>query len=116
MTTVSLATRLNDVLELEYAALMNGDISAIAQLSADKLAILEEMSEFDDYEYTVLEKFRVTLIRNQLLANSAIEGMRSAIQRARDVQSVASGLQTYTAGGQNALVALAKGQTLSKRS
>jgi hypothetical protein len=42
--------------------------------------------------------------------------MRSAIQRARDVQSVASGLQTYTAGGQNSLVALSKGQTLSKRS
>jgi Rps23 Pro-64 3,4-dihydroxylase Tpa1-like proline 4-hydroxylase len=116
MTTENLAARLNDVLELEYAALMNGEIAAIAQLSADKLEILEEMSEFEDYEYTVLEQFRVMLIRNQLLTNSAIEGMRSAIQRARDVQSVASGLQTYTAGGQNSLVALSKGQTLSKRS
>lgn len=111
-----LAERLSAHLDEEYVALINGDINKIETLAEAKLEILERVSEVPIAHMRAFERLRERLLRHQILTNSAMEGMRNAILRARDVQSVSKSLRTYSASGKPSDVQVAVGQALSKRS
>ena len=116
MTAATLKARLEDVLEQEYKALVTGQIDAIEQLGAEKLSVLENFSQNYRSQVLLLEPLRERLVRNQILAASAIEGMRNAINKAREIKDVSTNLRTYGPDGSGSSVALQEDRLLSKRS
>lgn len=111
-----LMRRLEEVLASEYQALMAGEISALEELGSQKLIVLEEVAGLPIEQVTQFEGLRAKLLRNQLLAHSALEGMRVAIARARETSEIAQSLKTYGSDGQPSSIRTRAGGTLSKRS
>lgn len=116
MQTSKIPEKLSKLLEDEYAALLNGDLGEIARLGNEKLSLLDGFSHYETSKPGELEVLRGKLIRNQILTQSAIEGMRTAIARAREIHSVATELKTYHANGKPAALPMVRASKLSKRS
>jgi len=105
-----------EILELEYGALLEGDLDKIAQYGAEKNRILAQVSELNEVEMQGFAFLKPKLSRNQLLTESALNGMRIAVRRLKEVRQVHTVLHTYTANGQKTCVLLHKDHKLSKRS
>lgn len=112
----SIAARLDAHLNAEYKALIDGDLAKIETLAEEKVALLETIEKMPLKDLEQFQVFRERLLRHQILTQSALEGMRAAILRAKEVQSVSKSLSTYTARGSQTRVSVEMGQTLSKRS
>lgn len=115
-TAKTVSHRLAEILEEEYQALTNGDLDGIERLGAAKLEVLQAVQALPPASVAKLEPIREALIRNQLLVQSAIEGMRKAIARAREIGEVAEALKTYRRDGRKSRVAIQMSGKLSKRS
>jgi len=89
------------------------DIEAFAEAKA---SLLHEVSQLPVSDIAQFQALREKLVRNQLLTHSAISGMRSAIERAKEISAVSRNLTTYTAAGTSNSVAVETGRNLSKRS
>ena len=111
-----MSKKLDALLEQEYRALLGGDLKAIEDLGAQKVELLEKVSGLPLDDLSRFSALRLRLIRNQMLAQSAIAGMRNAITRAKDIRDVSSSLRTYRQDGQKTSVAMRSGDSLSKRS
>lgn len=116
MSVATLTDKLESVLEQEYHALLSGSLDQIETLGREKLGLLERMSELSVRELESFITFRDRLFRNQNLAQSAIAGMRKAINRTKDITDVSSGLRTYGPDGQHIRFAAKTSGGLSKRS
>lgn len=112
----SLARDLGSLLQREYVALLDGDLTAFEHLISERAVLLEAISVMKSPELKSFAPYRDQIARNQRLARSAIKGMRAAICRAKDIQTVSSGLRTYQKDGQGRLVSMKSGDGLSKRS
>ena len=115
-TQVPLADKLKVHLDAEYDALLNGDIAKIEAFAEAKASLLHEVSQLPVSDIAQFQALREKLVRNQLLTHSAISGMRSAIERAKEISAVSRNLTTYTAAGTSNSVAVETGRNLSKRS
>ena len=111
-----ISKKLDTLLEQEYHVLLGGDLAGIERLGSEKIALLKKIAGNPVDEIDDLSALRSRLIRNQVLAQSAIEGMRAAIQRAREINDVSLSLHTYRRDGQKSSVAIRMGDALSKRS
>lgn len=112
----ALARKLEAVLSDEYHALLGGRIEDLEGLGAKKLDTLEKAALLPEQEFIALEPLRAKLLRNQLLVQSALEGMRVALERAREINEISKGLKTYRSDGSPQKVGLRAGSHLSKRS
>jgi hypothetical protein len=115
-SSTPLSTKLDALLEQEYRALLSGDVEAIERHVSEKVSLLEIIGALPVEELGEFQTLREQLIRNQTLAQSAIEGMRVAIERAKEIGDVSSSLRTYKPDGRKSLIAMRSGDTLSKRS
>lgn len=112
----TLGQRLEILLEAEFEALTAGRINEIEQLAEQKVALLELMTQDPVENVDALKGSRDALLRNQILSLSAIDGMRLAIARAKEIEKVSAGLRTYGANGQESKRSMSVGRVLSKRS
>jgi len=112
----TLAERLSAHLEKEYEVLLEGDVAQIEVMAEAKLELLEKVANAPVVQLKSFEHLRHRLIRNQVLTQSALEGMRAAIERAKEVQTVSSYLRTYSAKGESNDVQMTGGRQLSKKS
>ena len=111
-----LSERLSTALDQEYAALLDGDLEKIAKIGAEKVQVLEEIGKQSVVDMKRFVHLREHLLRNQLLTQSAIAGMRKAVSRSKEINDVTTVLRTYGSNGQKSGVKMRFGQTLSKRS
>lgn len=111
-----LSEKLQGILEAEYNALINGKIDQIEAFGEEKLQVLEAIQERSGFELHKMSHLRSKLIRNQILAQKAIEGMRLAITRAKEIERVNQRFATYNANGRQTSVDVTSGGVLSKRS
>ncbi len=117
MTTAKrLSENLDRLLSLEYAALLRGDLVEIEKNGTEKVQVLQSIETLDPPEIEAFEHLRERLIRNQLLTQSAISGMRKAILRTKEIDDVTAVLRTYGSDGQKSGLRMRSGQALSKRS
>ena len=107
---------LDALLTREYTALLEGNLDALERLSAQKLVVMEAVAALPTNELRKFESFKLRLLRNQRLAQSAIQGMRAAITRAKDIKDVSTRLRTYKKDGQEGVFAVRSRSGLSKRS
>lgn len=118
MTTERMSTlfaALDDLLEDERDALLNGRLESIAALHDRKSELIEELRHLDLKDQQKLSQLGQKLDRNRALLSSALDGIRAVIQRLADVRQVREGLETYGADGQRKLIKTPGEQSLEKR-
>lgn len=106
---------LEDLLEAERAAVLNGNIDEVGRLFDQKSRLLEQLGGWDTANAEVAAALRIKLERNQNLLESAADGVRSVARRLSAVRRVRESLDTYDAQGQRTTVDLKSCGALEKR-
>lgn len=90
---------LDDVLELERAALLKGDVDKINRLADRKEDLMSKIGALQDVPESLLTPLKAKLHRNRDLIEHALEGIRAAADRMNDMKRARDGLQTYDRNG-----------------
>lgn len=91
---------LEEVLDLERAALVEGDLERLDHMSPEKeklIGAINEMQVLDSADLIAVQK---KLERNQALLTSAADGIRAVAERMSELRRVRQEFTTYDAAGQ----------------
>jgi len=93
------ADTLNTLLEVERSALLAGDLAALGDLLPEKEMLITTLNAHDQMDRNALKALGEKVRRNQLLLDSALEGIREVSNRMAALQKMRSGLATYGSDG-----------------
>lgn len=93
------AAELHNLLDMEREALITGDLERLAELLTPKEALIEAMGDLPLAELTDLQALDIKVRRNQLLFDSALEGIRAVSTRLASLREVKAAFETYGADG-----------------
>lgn len=91
---------LDQLLDNERQALIQGNLEKISDLIAVKQSLFDQINALDVGGRNELEAVQKKVTRNQALLSSALEGIRAVASRMADLRRVRSGLETYDRRGQ----------------
>jgi ligand-binding sensor domain-containing protein len=106
---------LDDLLDAERSALLQGDLEEVTRLHLRKERLIDELSRQHVQEETEFAVLQAKVERNQALLDSALDGVRSVARRLASIRRVRQSLDTYDSLGKKRSVDLRKGGTLEKR-
>ncbi|MFT4960874.1 MAG: flagellar biosynthesis/type III secretory pathway chaperone [Paracoccaceae bacterium] len=95
----SLIDELDDLLDSEKKALVQGDMERVGRLMSQKEFLIESLNAMDDLDRENLTHLHQKVMRNQTLLDSALEGIRAVATRMSELRRVRSGLETYDEQG-----------------
>ena len=95
----TLIDRLDDLLELERAALLEGDLEAITTLLENKERLIDALNDLTEAERPEMQVVEAKVLRNQALLDGALQGIRHVAARMAALRRVRRGLETYDAKG-----------------
>ncbi len=110
-----LVDQLDVLLDAERAALLNGDFEQLSDLLPKKEHLIAALSDEDSAAGDDLSPLQDKLARNQMLLQSAMEGIRAVADRMAELRRVRQGLQTYGNTGEKSDVAVNVRRVLEKR-
>ncbi|WP_171124510.1 MULTISPECIES: flagellar export chaperone FlgN [unclassified Ruegeria] len=108
-------TSLEEVLDLERNALVQGDLDRLGQMMPEKEKLIGALNQFPVRESDELVRLQRKVERNQALLNSAADGIRAVADRMAELRRVRNELSTYSADGQRKGFAVRSNATLEKR-
>lgn len=114
-TETTTITELNDLLDMERAALLKGDLETVTNLLPPKEALISEMNEVAQPDLAAMQALDGKVKRNQLLLNGALEGIKTVADRMQALRRVRNSLETYGADGKKRAIALQDQTTVEKR-
>ena len=106
---------LDQLLDQERQALLDGDLERIARLMETKESLIDRLNELSDIERQDLDGVRDKVTRNQALLTSAMEGIRAVADRIADLRHVRQGLATYDQSGRRQQHSTSGSQTVERR-
>ena len=92
------AEKLSEVLDMESAALRNGQLDALDPLSLQKSQLLVNL-QAERSRSIDLASIRAKAARNEALLAAAIRGVQNARTRLSDLQAVKDNLRVYSKEG-----------------
>jgi len=95
----TLINRLDDLLEQERAALLAGDLEAIATLLENKERLIDALNALTEADRPEMGAVEAKVLRNQALLDGALQGIRHVAARMAALRRVRRGLETYDAKG-----------------
>jgi flagellar biosynthesis/type III secretory pathway chaperone len=95
----TLIDRLDDLLEQERVALLQGDLEAIATLLENKERLIDALNALTESDRPEMEGVEAKVRRNQALLDGALQGIRHVAARMAALRRVRRGLETYDAKG-----------------
>ena len=95
----SLIDELDELLDSEKKALVQGDMDQVGRLMSQKEYLVENLNAQEDLDRKNLTKLHQKVMRNQTLLDSALEGIRAVATRMSELRRVRSGLETYDEQG-----------------
>lgn len=104
----STVERLNTLLNTERAALITGDLEAVAALSAEKDAIT---LTFEGGDVSQLQKLSGALMHNEALLSAAREGVQTALSTLRNQRAARTTLSGYDSTGNATVIERAQRST-----
>lgn len=110
-----LIARLDELLDLERAALLAGDFDRLDAMTAEKEALVERINTKSSIGQTQLETVQRKVTRNQSLLNNALDGINAVAARIAELKSVRQGLDTYDQSGNRHRFASQVHKKLEKR-
>ncbi|WP_170571691.1 flagellar export chaperone FlgN [Ruegeria atlantica] len=106
---------LEEVLDLERLALVDGDLDRLNHMVPEKEKLIGAINELQVFESTELVRLQKKVERNQALLNSAAEGIRAVASRMAELRRVRQEFSTYGADGQRSGFAVRHNAKLEKR-
>lgn len=106
---------LDDLLERERQALMKGDVDGVARLHDEKASLVDALNQFDAQEASELRDLNDKVLRNQLLLDTALDGIRSVARRLAAIRRVKQSLETYDEAGRKTSVDMGVDRSVEKR-
>lgn len=91
---------LDDLLDAEREALMAGDLEGLTRLAENKERLIEALNATEQTDLDALSMLDRKVKRNQLLLDSALEGIRTVARRIGALRRIRASLDTYDATGQ----------------
>lgn len=95
---------LDRLLDRERAALMSGDLPVLAGLLAEKEELLARIADGDQPESERLETLQGKAMRNQVLLDSALRGIRNVANRFATLRRIRRTLETYDEFGRKTVL------------
>lgn len=111
----SLIDELDDVLDQERQALLQGDLEDLARLMTLKEGLIDRLNKIDALTRDDLDAVQGKVTRNQALLTSAMEGIRAVADRMADLRRVRRGLETYDRAGRKKEVGIQTAPSVEKR-
>jgi len=106
---------LDDLLDAERAALLQGNLDDVSRLHARKERLIDALNSEDALDTQSFLPLQDKVARNQDLLNSALEGVRSVARRLAAIRRVRKSLETYDAKGKKTQVEIRPEQSVEKR-
>ncbi|MBO9413133.1 MULTISPECIES: flagellar export chaperone FlgN [unclassified Ruegeria] len=110
-----LVQSLEEVLDLERSALIEGDLDRLNHMVPAKEKLIGAINELDVFESEDLIRVQKKVERNQALLNSAADGIRAVAARMAELRRVRQEFSTYGADGQRNGFAVRSHPKLEKR-
>lgn len=108
MAQSDITRRLLELFDRERRIILDGRIEDLAGLEAEKVALSSRFEEVRDPRELAL--VRKKAVQSAELLAAATEGIKSALERVRDIRQQAGTLNTYTADGGRSNHATARGK------
>lgn len=99
MTAADIFAALDTCLEREKAALLTGDLDAIAPLMEEKSALITHLNALGATEDSALSGLKDKAERNQVLLSGALDGIRRISERMQAMQTLRHSFDTYDQSG-----------------
>lgn len=97
-TADELIAALDELLELERSALVEGELERLGTLLPVKEKLIHRINDLGSVERDKLTDVRSKVSRNQNLLNGALEGIQAVANRMAEMRRVRRGLETYDEG------------------
>ncbi|PVA09707.1 flagellar protein FlgN [Pelagivirga sediminicola] len=91
---------LDALLDRERAALLTGDLEAIAAILHDKEKLIDRLNTLAPASRSAVSTLKEKVMRNQELLDGALEGIRAVAGRMAAVRKARRSLETYDNRGQ----------------
>ena len=95
----NLIDRLDDLLEQERAALLDGNLEALGALLENKERLIDALNALTETERPEMGAVEAKVLRNQALLDGALQGIRHVAARMAALRRVRRSLETYDASG-----------------
>ncbi len=106
---------LEEVLDLERAALVEGDLDRLNHMVPEKEKLIGALNDLQVLSSDDLIRVHQKVERNQALLNSAADGIRAVASRMAELRRVRHEFSTYGADGQRSGFAVRSRAKLEKR-
>lgn len=106
---------LEELLDLERTALIEGDLDRLDHMSPEKEKLIGEINGLQATESDTLIRLQKKVERNQSLLNSAADGIRAVANRMSELNRVRREFSTYDAAGHRTGFAVRHPAKLEKR-
>ncbi|KIC49646.1 hypothetical protein [Tateyamaria sp. ANG-S1] len=107
--------QLDDLLDAERTALLDGDLDRVERLFERKTSLIACLSRMSEADAQDVQAVRLKVERNQDLLQSAADGIKSVARRLAAVRRVRESLETYDARGKRTTVDVKTASVLEKR-
>lgn len=114
-TADDLISQLDALLDCERRALTGGELEQLADLIMRKEALTGRLGALVLSDPGRLDPLRDKMIRNRMLLDSALEGIRAVAGRMAELRRVRKGLETYDRAGQRSHVDTALRPNVERR-
>ncbi len=95
---------LNELLDRERSALLDGDLQAIGPLLEEKTALISGLEDATPAEADSIRPVQMKLRRNQELFDQALAGIRNVASRLGDMRQVRKSMEIYDSNGNRASI------------
>ncbi|MGV6804360.1 MAG: flagellar biosynthesis protein FlgN [Ruegeria sp.] len=106
---------LEEVLDLERSALVEGGLDRLSSLTPKKENLIGKINSLQVFGNEELLRVQKKVERNQSLLNSAADGIRAAMNRLAEMRKIRQEFTTYDATGQRTGFAMRDKSKLEKR-
>lgn len=106
---------LDDILDAERAALLEGDVDKIGRLLERKETLIETLNGYEADDRAELEALNAKVARNQDLLNSALDGIRTVARRLATMRRIRNSLDTYDSKGRKTTIMTTSENSIEKR-
>ena len=99
-TAQSIINRLDDLLEAERDALLQGDLDKIPVMLEEKENLIDALNDNGPETKAGLQELQIKVERNQALLDGALQGIRKVAARMAAFRRIRRSLETYDESGQ----------------
>lgn len=100
LTPQNLIDKLDELLDVERRALLNGELDAIAAIAGEKERLIDALNAMEpEGRQPALQDLQNKVSRNQVLLDGALQGIRKVAARLAALRRIRRTLETYDAMG-----------------